>query len=270
MDATERQTHGKTYTRPNGRPKSAGSRIFRAVARLDRARRSSPPFRHHRYRRRASRLVDRLIVQGYEDVTVLDLSAAALAAAKARIGEQAHEVHWLVADVTTWEPSRVYDVWHDRATLHFLTEAADQAAYLSGFGARYGPAATSSSALSRLTAPRNAAGCPSRGTTPRAWVERLDLGLSLSIRAGTITSPPGARCSIFSSALSGSARNPTLQEHPPVARDRLRQMLGDGADAAKAARVLVCHQPIGPCRAALGQDPDEVLEPARDEIVHDA
>ena len=79
----------------------------------------------------ASRLVDRLIVQGYEDVTVLDLSAAALAAAKARIGEQAHEVHWLVADVTTWEPSRVYDVWHDRATLHFLTEAADQAAYLS-------------------------------------------------------------------------------------------------------------------------------------------
>ena len=78
----------------------------------------------------ASRLVDRLILQGYEDLTVLDISAAALEAAKARIGERAQQVHWLVADVTTWEPSRVYDVWHDRATFHFLVEPADQAAYV--------------------------------------------------------------------------------------------------------------------------------------------
>jgi SAM-dependent methyltransferase len=79
----------------------------------------------------ASRLVDRLILQGYEDFTVLDISAAALEAAEARLGEKAQRVHWLVADVTTWEPSRVYDVWHDRATFHFLTDPADQAAYVA-------------------------------------------------------------------------------------------------------------------------------------------
>lgn len=77
----------------------------------------------------ASRLVDRLIAEGYEDLTVLDLSGAALAAARARIGDRAWKAHWLVADATTWEPSRTYDVWHDRAAFHFLTRAADQAAY---------------------------------------------------------------------------------------------------------------------------------------------
>jgi SAM-dependent methyltransferase len=79
----------------------------------------------------ASRLVDRLILQGYEDLTVLDVSAAPLAAAKARVGEKAEQVQWLVADATIWEPTRVYDVWHDRAVFHFLTDAADQAAYLA-------------------------------------------------------------------------------------------------------------------------------------------
>ena len=79
----------------------------------------------------ASRLVDHLVSEGYEDLTVLDLSAAALAAAKARIGEKAQHVHWLCADATTWEPSRTYDVWHDRAAFHFLTSSADQAAYIA-------------------------------------------------------------------------------------------------------------------------------------------
>jgi len=79
----------------------------------------------------ASRLVDHLVSEGYEDLTVLDLSAAALAAAKARIGEKARNVHWLAADATTWEPSRTYDVWHDRAAFRFLTNSADRAAYVA-------------------------------------------------------------------------------------------------------------------------------------------
>ena len=57
---------------------------------------------------------------------------------------------------------------------------------------------------------------------------------------------------------------------PAIPRDRLRQMLGDGADAAQTARVLVRDEPIGARRAALGQDALQVLEPARDEVVHDA
>ena len=57
----------------------------------------------------ASRLVDHLIEQGFEDVSVLDLSGAALKAAKARLG-RADRVQWLVADVTTWEPAKRYDI----------------------------------------------------------------------------------------------------------------------------------------------------------------
>jgi SAM-dependent methyltransferase len=78
----------------------------------------------------ASRLVDSLVSRGYEDITVLDLSQAALAAAKARIADKANRVQWIAADVTTWEPSRTYGVWHDRAAFHFLIGAADQTAYL--------------------------------------------------------------------------------------------------------------------------------------------
>ena len=78
----------------------------------------------------ASRLVDNLIDRGFEDVTVLDLSEAALEAAKARLGGRASQVHWIVADATVWEPLKVYDVWHDRAAFHFLTEDRDRAAYV--------------------------------------------------------------------------------------------------------------------------------------------
>jgi SAM-dependent methyltransferase len=79
----------------------------------------------------ASRLVDHLFDQGFLDITVLDLSAAALEAAKVRLGERASRAHWLVADATTWEPPRAYDVWHDRAAFHFLTEERDRAGYIA-------------------------------------------------------------------------------------------------------------------------------------------
>ena len=79
----------------------------------------------------ASRLVDYLVSQGYEDLTVLDLSAAALASARSRIGDKADRVTWIAADVTAWEPSRTYDVWHDRAAFHFLTDPKDQMAYVA-------------------------------------------------------------------------------------------------------------------------------------------
>ncbi len=79
----------------------------------------------------ASRLVDELIARGFRDVTVLDLSAAALETAKARLGERASRAHWLVADATIWEPSQTYGIWHDRAAFHFLTEERDRAAYIA-------------------------------------------------------------------------------------------------------------------------------------------
>ena len=79
----------------------------------------------------ASRLVDHLLAQGFVDVSVLDLSGAALDAAKARLGAQSVKVGWIVADVTTWEPPRTYDVWHDRAAFHFLTDENDRVAYIA-------------------------------------------------------------------------------------------------------------------------------------------
>lgn len=79
----------------------------------------------------ASRLVDGLLSRGYAEVRVLDLSAAALAAAHARLGASGDRVHWSVDDVLTTEfAPRSVDVWHDRAVFHFLTEADDRARYV--------------------------------------------------------------------------------------------------------------------------------------------
>lgn len=78
----------------------------------------------------ASRLVDVLLARGFTDVTVLDLSAAALKAAQARLGAPASKVKWIAADATSWEPPQAYDVWHDRAAFHFLTDDGERQAYL--------------------------------------------------------------------------------------------------------------------------------------------
>jgi trans-aconitate methyltransferase len=78
----------------------------------------------------ASRLVDSLLAKGFRALSVLDLSGAALDAAKSRLGAQAEKANWIVADVTLWEPTEIYGVWHDRAAFHFLTEERDRAAYI--------------------------------------------------------------------------------------------------------------------------------------------
>jgi 2-polyprenyl-3-methyl-5-hydroxy-6-metoxy-1,4-benzoquinol methylase len=78
----------------------------------------------------ASRLVDSLAARGFNHVTVLDLSEAALATAKARLGDKAN-VQWVAADVTRWNPTQTYDIWHDRAAFHFLTDSGDRAAYVA-------------------------------------------------------------------------------------------------------------------------------------------
>lgn len=78
----------------------------------------------------ASRLVDHLLQDGYRDLAVLDLSANALEAARKRIGAIASTVGWIVADATAWQPAKIYDVWHDRAAFHFLTDPRDRAAYV--------------------------------------------------------------------------------------------------------------------------------------------
>ncbi|MBX9459468.1 MAG: class I SAM-dependent methyltransferase [Rhizobium sp.] len=77
-----------------------------------------------------SRLVDRLLAEGYADLTVLDLSPAALETARARLGNAGERVTWIADDATRWQPARQYDIWHDRAAFHFLTAPEDQQAYV--------------------------------------------------------------------------------------------------------------------------------------------
>ncbi|WGD52279.1 class I SAM-dependent methyltransferase [Bradyrhizobium sp. CB1650] len=87
----------------------------------------------------ASRLVDCLLREGYRRLAVLDLSAHALDAAKRRIGDGAAVIDWIVADVTTWQPAKTYDVWHDRAAFHFLTDPHDRADYVERLRAAVAP-----------------------------------------------------------------------------------------------------------------------------------
>jgi SAM-dependent methyltransferase len=78
----------------------------------------------------ASTLADDLLRAGYRDVTVLDVSAHALAAVRDRLGDRAG-LTCVVADLLAWQPDRTYDVWHDRAVFHFLVEPADRALYVA-------------------------------------------------------------------------------------------------------------------------------------------
>ena len=78
-----------------------------------------------------STLVDDLLVRGYRNLYALDLSVTALDVAKARLGADASRVNWLCGDVLTFPfQHQRYDLWHDRAVFHFLTDSADRAAYV--------------------------------------------------------------------------------------------------------------------------------------------
>jgi hypothetical protein len=79
----------------------------------------------------ASTLVDGLLTRQYTSVTVLDVAAPALDAARARLGDKAASVEWVVHDITTWRPGRHFALWHDRAVFHFLTTEDARAGYLA-------------------------------------------------------------------------------------------------------------------------------------------
>tara|TARA_B100001758_G_C18357810_1_gene583791 strand:+ start:740 stop:1360 length:621 start_codon:yes stop_codon:yes gene_type:complete len=67
-------------------------------------------------------LVDYLLMMGFKDITVLDISLSAISKAKRRLGSNSSLVEWIVADISKFIPKKKYDLWHDRAAFHFLTE----------------------------------------------------------------------------------------------------------------------------------------------------
>jgi hypothetical protein len=77
-----------------------------------------------------SRLAEYLLAQGFTNITVLDIAEQALEKAKMRLGKKASMVKWIVSDITEFEPPQHYDLWHDRATFHFLTTPEQIETYL--------------------------------------------------------------------------------------------------------------------------------------------
>ncbi len=75
-------------------------------------------------------LVDRLLDAGFAQVAVLDISQTAIEATKARLGERASKVEWIVADITHCDSLGEFDIWHDRAVFHFLTDPDDRKSYV--------------------------------------------------------------------------------------------------------------------------------------------
>lgn len=77
-----------------------------------------------------SKLVDWLLSEGYQDITVLDISQASLERCKIRLGENAAKVKWIVSDIRYFKPHEQFDLWHDRATFHFLNNVNEIEQYI--------------------------------------------------------------------------------------------------------------------------------------------
>lgn len=111
----------------------------------------------------ASTLVDRLLERGYVHVAVLDIAEAALRQAAERLGPMGDDATWIEADVLDWRPvPGLFDLWHDRAVLHFLTEPADRARYVEVMKAALGPGATVILAAFAPDGPEKCSGLPVR------------------------------------------------------------------------------------------------------------
>ena len=127
----------------------------------------------------ASNLVDALLVQGWQDITVLDLAAPALEAAKARLGALSETVQWEVADITDWRPFRQFDVWHDRAVFHFLTESRQREAYRRSFLSGLAPGGLVIMATFALDGPERCSGLPVQRYDAESLAEEMGDALLL-------------------------------------------------------------------------------------------
>ncbi|PWB49113.1 MAG: SAM-dependent methyltransferase [Nitrosomonadales bacterium] len=138
----------------------------------------------------ASNLVDALLENGYSDVTVLDLSSAALEAAKARLGQASSQVKWLADDITCFTPPRQYDVWHDRAVFHFLTEAADRQRYMEAARAALPPGGHLIMATFALDGPSQCSGLDVVRYSPESLRREAGAGFTLAESFGGLHITP--------------------------------------------------------------------------------
>jgi SAM-dependent methyltransferase len=138
----------------------------------------------------ASTLVDELVAAGHRDVTVLDVSVVALDAARARVGDTGG-VSWIEADLLTWEPSRQWDVWHDRAVLHFLVDDAARTAYRDKLRSALPPGGRFVIATFADDGPDQCSGLPVRRYTPGALASLLGAGFDVRVHRREAHVTPG-------------------------------------------------------------------------------
>jgi len=149
-----------------------------------------------------SRLADALVAAGNRDLTVLDLSSGALDAVRKRLKAAASYVEWIVADVTQWRPHRTYDVWHDRAAFHFLTQPADRAAYVAALHAAVRPGGHAIIATFAPDGPERCSGLPVVRYDPQTLAKVIGPSFELvGERRQAHTTPSGGLQSFQFSAL---------------------------------------------------------------------
>jgi cyclopropane fatty-acyl-phospholipid synthase-like methyltransferase len=138
-----------------------------------------------------SRLVDGLLDRGFEDLTVLDLSAKALERSRARLDARSMAVTWIEADVTSFRPEAKYDVWHDRAVFHFLTKAEWRAGYRSALLEALSPGGNAIIATFAADGPRSCSGLPIRRYSPESLAAELGGEMELVDARPVIHATPG-------------------------------------------------------------------------------
>lgn len=120
-----------------------------------------------------SALAARLIDRSLTDITVLDISQVALDEARQTMGRNGERVTFTVADITNWTPTRTYDLWHDRAVFHFLTDPTDQDAYLARLKTALKPGGHAIIATFALDGPETCSGLPVVRYSPESLGDRL-------------------------------------------------------------------------------------------------
>ena len=127
----------------------------------------------------ASTLVDSLLDAGYQRLAVLDISGEALALSRTRLGPRAAAVEWFEADVTTFQPSHRYGLWHDRAVFHFLTEAKDRATYRAALEKGLASGGTLIVATFAPEGPERCSGLPVQRWSPESLAQELGPNFAL-------------------------------------------------------------------------------------------
>jgi len=145
----------------------------------------------------ASTLVDALLGRGYDDVTVLDISATGMKHAQQRLGVDAARVTWQVADVLTWRPPRRYHVWHDRAVFHFLTAEPSQQRYLDTLSAATAAGAVAVFGCFAADGPQQCSGLPVARYDAQQLHTRLGDGWALISQAREEHHTPGGAVQSF-------------------------------------------------------------------------